>query len=79
MASSGAVYADLTTFIDVDNKDQYDQNGFVSQDVSKEDREAGTKGPIVGNVSVFWSDAGQPAKQQPAPQKAAVVDDDIPF
>jgi hypothetical protein len=82
IANSGAVYADLTTFIDLDNKDRYDQNGFISQDVSKEAREAGTKGPIVGNVSVFWSDLGQ-AQQQPTKQSAPVADDfdgeQIPF
>ena len=81
LANSGAVYADLTTFVDLVDKDQYGNSGFITQDVSKEDREAGTKGPIVGNVSVFWSDAGQPAQQKSAPQKATVVDDgqDIPF
>jgi hypothetical protein len=30
---------------------QYGNNGFIVQDVSKEDREAGKKGPIIGNWS----------------------------
>lgn len=30
---------------------QYGNDGFIVQDVSKEDREAGKKGPIIGNWS----------------------------
>lgn len=60
-------YLDLTTFIDTENKDQYDNNGFIAQSVSKEEREAGTKGAILGNVKVFFtgeSDANNQAPQQ---------------
>ncbi len=49
-------YLDLTTFVDLDNKDQYDNNGFISQDVSKEERVTGLRGPILGNVKVFYTD-----------------------
>tara|TARA_R100000951_G_C2554478_1_gene153526 strand:- start:19 stop:330 length:312 start_codon:yes stop_codon:yes gene_type:complete len=42
-------YADLTILLR-DEPDQYDNDGFISQDVSKEERLAGEKGPIVGNV-----------------------------
>ncbi len=49
-------YLDLTTFVDLDNKDQYDNNGFISQSVSKEERESGLRGPILGNVKVFYTD-----------------------
>ena len=81
LANSGAVYADLTTFVDLVDKDQYGNSGFITQDVSKDARESGTKGPIVGNVSVFWSDAGPPEAKQARQQPAAVVDDGmgIPF
>lgn len=58
-------YIDLTTFVDIDQKDQYDNNGFISQDVTKEEREQGVKGPIVGNCKVFFTDSGQ----QRAPQQ----------
>ena len=64
-------YLDLTTFIDLENKDQYDNNGFITQSQSKEEREAGnTQMPILGNVRVFYSDNGLQSSQQPASQNA---------
>ena len=62
-------YLDATVFIDVDQKDQYDNNGFIAQDVSKEEREQGVKGPIVGNVQVFWKGEGKQQQSQPAQQQ----------
>lgn len=76
-------YLDLTTFIDLDQKDQYDNNGFISQSVTKDEKAAGVQTDILGNCRVFWSDmdsAPQPSQQAPA--LAAPVDDvgdDIPF
>ena len=65
-------YLDLTTFIDTDNKDQYDNHGFIAQSVSKEEREQGIKTPILGNCKVFFSDLqAQPQQQQYAPQQQA--------
>jgi hypothetical protein len=77
-------YLDATVFIDIDQKDQYENNGMITQDVSKEEKDAGTKGPILGNCQVFWSDGNnQPAQQQaPVQQAPPMVDDldsDIPF
>lgn len=57
-------YLDLTTFVNLDEKDQYDNNGFVSQSVSKEERDAGVKTPILGNVKVFFPTSSAPAKQE---------------
>ncbi len=51
-------YMDLTTFIDMDQKDQYSNNGFISQSVSKEERAQGVQTPILGNVKVFYNDQG---------------------
>jgi hypothetical protein len=74
-------YLDLTTFIDIDQLDQYDNNGFISQSVSKEERENRVQAPILGNVKVFYNDSQQQqARQQPqhtqqgfqAPQDAGV-------
>jgi hypothetical protein len=77
------VYLDATVFIDIDQKDQYENNGMITQDVSKEEKDAGTKGPILGNCQVFWSGGNnQPTQQQPVQQAPPVVDDldsDIPF
>ena len=75
-------YLDLTTFVDTDNKDQYDNNGFVSHSQTKEEREAGEKTPILGNVKVFYTDANAPqntAKVQQVMQEADFLEDDIPF
>ena len=46
-------YLDLTTFIDTEEK-KYDNNGFISQSVTKEEREAGVKTPILGNCKVIF-------------------------
>ena len=63
-------YLDATVFIDVDQKDQYDNNGMITQDVNKEEKANGVKGPILGNCKVFWSDNGQ-QQQQNRPQQQA--------
>ena len=76
-------YLDATVFIDVDNKDQYDNNGMITQ--SWKDQGKG-EGPILGNAQVFWSDgqSAQPAQRNaqyadgPAPT-AVDFEDDIPF
>ncbi len=78
-------YLDLTTFIDLDQKDKFDNNGFISQSVSKEEREQNIQTPILGNVKVFFSEnQSQPvaskqsaANNQPVPDDG--FDDDIPF
>ena len=67
-------YMDLTTFIDTDQLDQYDNNGFISQSVSKEERAQNVQTTILGNCKVFFNDQAQaPAPQQqyqqPAPQQ----------
>jgi hypothetical protein len=56
-------YLTMTTFVDLDNKDEYDNNGFISH--KKEQEEQGNT-PILGNVKVFWTD-GQAPHQQQAP------------
>ena len=47
-------YLDLTTFIDLDNQDDYGNNGFIAHSVNQEEREQGVKGDILGNVKVFY-------------------------
>jgi len=47
-------YLDLTTFVDTDAKDEYENNGFISHSQTKEEREAKAEfPPILGNVKVF--------------------------
>ena len=63
-------YTDLTCFIDIDEVGQYGDNGTISQQTSKEERDQGIKLPIIGNTTVFWRDDGQPvAKKDPAIQQ----------
>ena len=57
-------YLDLITFVELDEKDQYDQNGFISQAVTKDERDAGVKGPILGNCKVFWKGESSQQRQQ---------------
>lgn len=82
-------YLDATVFIDPDNPGQYGDHGMVTQDVTKEEREAGTQGAILGNCKVFWRESGQSQggqpmqqpQQQPPPEKGGPYDwdDDIAF
>lgn len=59
-------YLDAIAFIDIDTKDQYGNNGMITQAVSKDEKAAGVKGPILGNARVFFSDEiSQPAPQRP--------------
>lgn len=79
------IYLDATVFIDPDNKDQYDNNGMITQDVSKDEKAQGVQGNILGNVQVFWHEQPQAPVPQPslsAPQQPGGFDDDadsIPF
>ena len=85
-------YLDLTTFIDTEEVDQYENNGFISQSQTKEEREAGEeRTPILGNCKVFYKDESnshENRKQEYAKgteqAKAAMApggfdDTDIPF
>lgn len=62
-------YLDATVFIDVGQKDQYENNGMITQDVTKDERQQGVKGNILGNVKVFWKDAGNQNNQVPQRQQ----------
>lgn len=85
-------YLDATVFIDPDNQDQYGNNGMITQDVTKAERDAGTRGEILGNCKVFWSEGAsggypnEPAQQSPQQPQGQQhsggfdsFDDDIPF
>lgn len=82
---SKGTYLDATVFIDVDTPDQYGNHGMVTQDISKEKKDAGEKGPILGNVKIFWKDSGsnqavqRPVSKPSKPAGGANFDDDIPF
>jgi hypothetical protein len=58
-------YLDATAFIDLDNQSQYGDNGMITQSLSKEERQAGRKGEILGNTKVFFKDEPEQPKGQP--------------
>ena len=87
---SKGTYLDATVFLD-DEAGQYGDNGMITQDVSKEEREAGTKGAILGNATIIKI-LGDDNQSQPAPARGLTPaggpvsdagdfddDDEIPF
>ena len=57
-------YLDATIFVDLSELDQYGNSGMITQDVSKEEKQQGVKGNILGNGKVFWVENGQAPQQQ---------------
>ncbi len=75
---SKGTYLDLTTFVDTEEKDQYENNGFISQSLTKEEREQKVQTPILGNVKVFYTD-GAAAPAAVSDMSLAEMDESIPF
>jgi hypothetical protein len=73
-AGAKGTYLTMTTFIDLDEKDQYENNGFISHKKNKDEQ---NNTPILGNVKVFWSDQKidtstvQQVPQQQVPQQGS--------
>jgi len=72
-------YLDCTAFIDLDAFSEYGDSGMITQDVTKEEKEAGTKGAILGSSKIFWSDRWQQPSHAAPPSKAPPGDDDLNF
>lgn len=72
-------YLNITLMENREGRDQYDNDGFVVQDIGKERRQAGERGPIIGNYREI--EVAKQAAPAARPQKPAPVqeDDDIPF
>ena len=64
-----------------EEKDQYGFDGFIAQEISKERKAAGEKGPILGNAKIMDWDAPKPQPKPQAPVTNSFDDeeDDIPF
>ena len=69
-------YLDATFFLN-EEQGQYGDNGMVVQAVSKEERESGVKGAILGNVKIL-GEFGDNNNSAPAPA-GVEASDDIPF
>ena len=72
-------YLDLTTFFDTAEQDQYENNGFISQATTAEEREKGVQPPILGNVKVFFTDGDAAPAKAKGKAKQEALDEDIPF
>ena len=74
-------YLSIALHENKDGPDRFGNDGFITQSVSKEAREKGVKGPIIGN----WKRLGgssQPKPLKKAPEKVKPDTDDsdsIPF
>jgi hypothetical protein len=78
--SNGKKYMSLMLKIR-EEKDQYGYDGFIVQEVSKERKATGEKGPILGNAKIMeWNQPiQQPKPKAPVTTSYADEDDDIPF
>ena len=70
-------YLELTLIPNRDGPDKYGYAGFAAVNLTKERREAGEKGPIIGN----WKPIGRASAAPPPAQSTPETDDgdDIPF
>lgn len=72
-------YLDATVFVDLDEVDKHGNHGMITQDITKEEKDSGVKGPILGNAKVFWKagiSQSAPKSQRP---KMDDFEDPIPF
>lgn len=83
---TGKKYLNVTVLIR-EEKDQYGNDGFIVQKISKERKAAGEKGPILGNAKIMDWDAPRQnqhgeAKSNGYASQPNIEDDDdsdIPF
>lgn len=63
-----------------DEEDDYGNNGYIAQSVSKEERDNGVKGAILGNIKIYSNNGG--GKSAPKKQSSSSFeeeDDILPF
>lgn len=70
-------YVDMLLMENKDGTDQYGNEGFVTQGISKERREAGERGQIIGNWRRLKTTKAQAPKSKPESYEAPT--DDVPF
>ena len=68
-ATSGALYADLVLIPSKDSK--FGDSHFIVQQLNKEARDAGQRGPIVGNAKILGGGNRAPAQSDRAPSAPA--------
>ena len=72
-------YLDLVIWENKNGPDQYGNTHFICQGISREAREAGQRGPIIGNLKMEI----QRIENKPAPETTPDIDamdyDEVPF
>jgi hypothetical protein len=69
-------YLNITLLENREGTDRYGNNGMIVQDIGKERRMAGEKGPILGN----WKHIKQAQSAKPQAAPVAIDDnDEVPF
>lgn len=77
---SSAKYLSITLVENKEGKDRFGNDGFVAEDVSKEERLAGVKGVIVGNWKKLEFGERKPVERPAvAPSAPTEAADDIPW
>jgi hypothetical protein len=69
-------YLNCVLFENKDGTGEYGDDGFIVQDVTKEAREAGERGPIIGNWRHLQIKGGKPSNRNTAPESD---DENVPF
>ena len=79
-AGNSGTYLDCTLLENKNGTDQYGNDGMIVQDVSKQDRDNGVKGAIIGNFKILKPAGAKPAPAatKPAPD-GPPESDDVPF
>lgn len=72
-------YLNIVCHDNREGRDEYGNDGFVTQDLGKLRREAGEKSPIIGNWKHIEKREPKPAAVAPPPPAAAEECDDVPF
>lgn len=76
---SAGTYLDIVLIPHRQGRDQYGQDGFVAENLSKEERESGAKGSILGYYKQSDRQAAKPDTEQKQQKAPAALTDDIPF
>lgn len=71
------VYLDAVLVENRDGEDQYGNMGFISQSIPKERREAGERGPIIGNYKEVGKSQRKATPPAPKPKPKAQRDPDL--
>ena len=70
------VYLDAILWENRDGQSQYGDDGYITQGISKEKRDAGERGPIIDNWRHLDTKGGKSSNRNTAPE---AEDENVPF